>query len=671
MNINTDISNKAKLKAITAIVTILIFGWFMTMYVLQSHAEQSKIAISISPSGGQIPEEPISFIIRPEKAGEKISGVDLRTTVENGVMISWDGISNLDSTGNELFTELVKEVSGGAGRYSASVIKGDNQLPTGVIVRGTIACTSNNPVTVKINTNTSQFVGPVEGSKFVISGINEMQYTCGSGSNLPPGNEQVTATFEPETCTAGVGNACTYRLRVATRDPQNKISGYHIKLAYDKTILKGADAKGPGNVRTSMDVLGLLAQTAATPTPSNTPTPTGAQTPTTRPTSTPTPTPTTVPATPTTGAITNPTTSVTGGAVTRMTPTPGTSTGTNPGTRVTIPPGSATQCTTTQQCIDALCGGVPSEQCKYDCIISPGQTTGACKKIEGRPSGAPIPNPSGTGPSSCQTVGAYINQEAGEIDLLYACTGSAQTLYSSYINTFVFQSLKEGSGAITIKSIQVVGPQGNPEYTVYKGEGKYNIGTGGAGDVELKMKLRLQGILKKPKTKDTIRVKIGIGDGGLRKPVYNTAEFKVDDKGIWHGSVKFDVKTNATANFDVDSAAGYKVLIKPEYHMQRKFCVSSPKETSPGTEKCDKGQVLLKKGVNEIDLSGVIQLVCDIPPGDQDGMCNAKDQALFRSLIGKKDEASLKLGDVNFDGVVNAVDHSLMISSMSVRWDEE
>ena len=42
-----------------------------------------------------------------------------------------------------------------------------------------------------------------------------------------------------------------------------------------------------------------------------------------------------------------------------------------------------------------------------------------------------------------------------------------------------------------------------------------------------------------------------------------------------------------------------------------------------------------------------------------------------RNLIGSRDEESAELADLNYDGVVNAVDFSCMVAALSVRWDEE
>ena len=174
------------------------------------------------------------------------------------------------------------------------------------------------------------------------------------------------------------------------------------------------------------------------------------------------------------------------------------------------------------------------------------------------------------------------------------------------------------------------------------------------------MTLRLQGVTKKPTKRSAIKARIGLGDGALKEPIYKTVEFTVDDKGLWRGSVEFDVP----------QMGGYKLLVKGEQHLQKKVCVDKPTEDYPGAYSCDKGKITIKGGTQIFDLSNIIMLVGDFNP--QDGLNNAYDQALVRNAIGKCDDSdTVKLVDVNYDGCVNAIDHSLMIAALSIRYDEK
>jgi hypothetical protein len=103
--------------------------------------------------------------------------------------------------------------------------------------------------------------------------------------------------------------------------------------------------------------------------------------------------------------------------------------------------------------------------------------------------------------------------------------------------------------------------------------------------------------------------------------------------------------------------------VKCEHCLQRKICDKDAKEAEAASYSCDKGKIELKNGQNSFDLSGIVQLACDIPAGKQDGVCNSADFALVRNLLGKTDEDSLRKADLNFDGIVNALDFSIMTAS--------
>lgn len=284
---------------------------------------------------------------------------------------------------------------------------------------------------------------------------------------------------------------------------------------------------------------------------------------------------------------------------------------------------------------------------------SPSSSPSASPTQMPRPTGGAIPE------GTCSYVASEVFKDGA--GYMYLCNMPASQLSTSATLELNFDVVGSGKGVLSIDAIQVVGPDAVGPYTVYKGKATYNTGKTGKGNIQLDMKLRFQCVPKKPKGAQELEVKVGLGDGGLRKAVYETATFKVDDDGFWRGSVSF----NAPAG------PGYKLLPKGDKHMQKKVCVNNPTEDFPGAYSCDKGQINLRDGKNEIDLTKIVLLTGDLPPGEQDGISNAKDQSLVRNLVGKRDEESAVLADINFDGVVNAVDHSCMIAALSVRWDEE
>lgn len=176
------------------------------------------------------------------------------------------------------------------------------------------------------------------------------------------------------------------------------------------------------------------------------------------------------------------------------------------------------------------------------------------------------------------------------------------------------------------------------------------------GNITLNLKLKFQGILKKPATNTMIvRVKLG----GTRSTDYQTGTFTSDENGIWSGSV----------SFNVPSGSGYIVYIKGPKHVQKKVCTATPTESFPGTYHCSVGGITLVDGNNNIDFSGIYQLVGDLT--EQDGVVNSYDTSLVRNNLGKTDAESLRLADLNLDGKVDTQDWSLIIAMLSVRADEE
>ncbi len=177
--------------------------------------------------------------------------------------------------------------------------------------------------------------------------------------------------------------------------------------------------------------------------------------------------------------------------------------------------------------------------------------------------------------------------------------------------------------------------------------------TGVPGNVTLNLKLKFQGIIKKPATNTmAVRVKVGTSD-------YSTGTFTSDDNGIWSGSI----------GFNLTPGANNTIYVKGPKHIQKKICAATPTESSPGSYHCANGVITLAAGANNLDFSGVYLLVGDLP--EQDGVVNAYDTSLVRNNIGKSDAETLRLTDLNLDGVVDTQDFSLVIAALSVKGDEE
>ena len=186
--------------------------------------------------------------------------------------------------------------------------------------------------------------------------------------------------------------------------------------------------------------------------------------------------------------------------------------------------------------------------------------------------------------------------------------------------------------------------------------------TGGVtGAPILKFILKFQGIIKKPESgRDKISTTITVVKGNNKQKISDMM-FVANDDGTW--------EANAPMVFDkITPGSGYHILVKGGKHLQKKICLSNPSETYPGTYHCDQGKITLKAGINYLDLSKILLLAGDLP--QQDGIVNSYDTSLVYNNLGKSDAESIRLADINLDGIVDTQDYSLIISALSIRSDE-
>lgn len=180
--------------------------------------------------------------------------------------------------------------------------------------------------------------------------------------------------------------------------------------------------------------------------------------------------------------------------------------------------------------------------------------------------------------------------------------------------------------------------------------------------LNVSMKLLFQGIISKPQDKyNTLPVKvILIGPQGSSQS--KTVTFSADEKGVWTGKTTF---TSIPGQ-------GFAVLVKGPKHIQKKICVAEPTETAPGSYRCTTGAISLAEtnGIyTNLDFSKIRLLVGDLP--QQDGIVDSYDISFIRNNLGKTDPAVLAIADLNLDGIVDSQDYSLLIATLSVKYDEE
>ncbi len=599
------------------ILTLAIFWTWVNRYILSPQAAQKNVGITMSPATGNIATgeaQDVTIIVASEDESNKISGIDLSLAGSGATITALSGCSSVGGS-SEGYTDLISDVASSAARKSCVTLKPDADLKNAVQFNATISCTSAGSATLSINTDRSQVVGNTQEVLYGFGTVGTATFTCGGvGGGEKPKGPHVEASFEPSHCDSTVGGKCDYELKLVPSEDKDRISAYHLKLSFDPSIIKADEVS-----LESSSVLSALAQAVVVPT---------------------------------TGTANSPTPVATSG-------------------------GKA--CTTDQQCIDRLIAAgtcTAGSSCPIRCDIIAGGTSGFCvgDLTKLTPSVSPSTSPIQTTimPSVtpfpldqiCREEMKVIDNKAGTIEIAYTCAKKIGELPRSMIAKLSFTGLKDGSDLLKITEAEVVGTIAGAKFPFSGVDASYTIGAGGGGGgetgkVNIETVLRFQGVTKKPKSRDTIAVKVGLGDGGLKETLYKTVEFKVGDDGLWRGTV----------NFDVSEGSGYKLLVKGHEHMQKKICESSPTENFPGSYSCDKGSIALKEGTNTLDFSKIVLLVGDLEP--QDGICNAHDQSLVRNLLGKSDAESIRLADVNYDGIVNAVDHSLMIAALSVRYDEK
>ncbi len=183
-----------------------------------------------------------------------------------------------------------------------------------------------------------------------------------------------------------------------------------------------------------------------------------------------------------------------------------------------------------------------------------------------------------------------------------------------------------------------------------------------SGNTTIELHLKFQGITSKPDDEyNSLRTKITLvsTDGDQ----FNSqADFIATSSGVFTGKAYF--------NFDDKDVDGklFKILVKGPKHIQKKICDTTPIESKSGYYQCEKSNITLVKGSNEFDFSGIMLLSGDLPT--QDGLINSYDLSLIRQYLGYSVSSVYNNVDVNLDGVVNTQDYSLVVFSLSTKFDE-
>jgi hypothetical protein len=193
------------------------------------------------------------------------------------------------------------------------------------------------------------------------------------------------------------------------------------------------------------------------------------------------------------------------------------------------------------------------------------------------------------------------------------------------------------------------------------------------GNTKVQMKLKFQGITKKPRVTTPLNVHVTVTDASSNKVAEQTVGFTSDDNGIWSGVMGMDLPNGVASATDSAALMTYSFYVKGPKHLQKRVCENTPTETAPGTYACLQGNIQLTPGQsNVVDMSGIYQMVGDLPVdnGLQNGVVDSSDTSYIRLHFGETSDAVLQTADLNMDGIIDTQDFSLVIAALNVKYDD-
>ena len=181
----------------------------------------------------------------------------------------------------------------------------------------------------------------------------------------------------------------------------------------------------------------------------------------------------------------------------------------------------------------------------------------------------------------------------------------------------------------------------------------------------LNFSVRFQGVdsgtHKPTDANKTQKLSFRVKKGNFEKVFTDVDAVYSDTNGNWTGSVTLT---------GVTPGEGYAVFIKGPKHLAKKFC------TNNQTRRCvTEGSLALNSGKNEYDFTTLPLEAGDLPNpnqgGKQDGVANSVDYSLARDRWLKNTAQNLAIADVNFDGVINSADTTLIRETIETRYEED
>lgn len=178
-----------------------------------------------------------------------------------------------------------------------------------------------------------------------------------------------------------------------------------------------------------------------------------------------------------------------------------------------------------------------------------------------------------------------------------------------------------------------------------------------ANRVILNFSVKFQGVARNAGVKQVlVRVKNGTFEESI--PNVNVT---ADDTGLYSGRVTLATTAPGT---------GYAVFIKGPMHLAKKFCANNQTRRCVGN-----GLLAFVLGENTFDFSRVVLEAGDLPDPNngnlQDGVANSVDYSLARNRWLSTASADLTIADVNYDGIVEITDSTLIRQTIETRYEDE
>jgi len=174
-------------------------------------------------------------------------------------------------------------------------------------------------------------------------------------------------------------------------------------------------------------------------------------------------------------------------------------------------------------------------------------------------------------------------------------------------------------------------------------------------EVVIKIKYRMQGVLNWIANQSAL-TKLKILKNGVEidnDSISFIASLSSDY--LWHG--QFEQRLVPSND--------YVFLVKPDKHLQRKVCSLSGRDSSTLYD-CGENTITLSSNTTDLDLSGLTFFAGDITgeQGIADGKVDSLDYVMIQLIIQNntgKDPTKVAKADLNYDGIVDTQDASLII----------